>query len=152
MQILPARLSWGRIFFWYWPLLLCAALPVTASIAARGFHPPVRFIQQPGFAASGLLFLSAFLLSLAADLAWAPRLLPLGLSALVFWRLSLMSAAVSGRAHLLLVQAAAPVLMLLILQACAFFLDARGWGNWKIWRWIAAAVGALVAYSLLHSG
>ncbi len=152
VQILPARLGWGRIFFWYWPLLVCAGLPVTASIAARSLHPPVHGIQQPGFAASGFLFLSAFLLSLAADIAWAPRLLPLGLSALVFWRLSLMSPVAGSRAHLIFVQAAAPVLTLLVLQACAFFLDAKGWGNWKIWRWIAAAVGALVGYSLLHSG
>lgn len=152
VQILPARLGWGRIFFWYWPLLVCAGLPVTASVAGREFHPPVHGIQQPGFAASGLLFLSAFVLSLAADIAWAPRLLPLGLSALVFWRLSLMSPVAGSRAHLIFVQAAAPVLMLLVLQACAFFLDAKGWGNWKIWRWIAAAVGALVGYSLLYSG
>ncbi len=151
VQILPARLGWATIFFWYWPLLLGAALPVAASVAARGFHPPVHGIQQPGFAASGLLFLSAFLLSQAADIAWTPRLLPLGLSAIVFWRLSLMSSPSSDRAHLIFVQAVTPALMLLVLQACAFFLDARGWGNWKIWRWIAAAVGLLVGYSLLHS-
>ena len=151
VQILPARLGWGAIFFWYWPLLLGAGLPVAASVAARGFRPPVHGIQQPGFAASGLLFLSAFLLSQAADTAWTPRLLPLGLSALVFWRLSLMSSPGSDRAHLIFVQAVTPALMLLVLQACAFFLDAQGWGNWKIWRWIAAAVGLLVGYSLLHS-
>ncbi len=151
VQILPARPSWGRIFFWYWPLLICAGLPVTASVAARSLHPPVHYIQQPGFASSGLLFLSAFLLSQAADIAWIPRLLPLGLSALAFWRLSLMSPVVSSRAHLIFVQAIAPVLMLLVLQACAFLLDAKGWGNWKIWRWIAAAVGLLIGYSLLHS-
>lgn len=152
VQILPARLSWGRIFFWYWPLLVCAGLPAAASVAARGLHPPVHYIQQPGFAASGLLFLSALVLSFAADIAWTPRLLPLGLSALVFWRLSLMSPVAGGRAHLILVQAMTPVLMLLVLQVCIFFLDAKGWGNWKIWRWIAAAVGLLVGYFLLHSG
>lgn len=151
VQILPARLGWGRIFFWYWPLLACAGLPVAASVAARSLHPPVHHIQQPGFAASGLLFLSAFVLSLAADIAWVPRLLPLGLSALVFWRLCLMSSVTSSRGYLTLVQAVTPVLMLLVLQSCAFFLDAKGWGNWKIWRWITAAVGLLVGYSLLHS-
>lgn len=151
VQILPARLGWGRIFFWYWPLLVCAGLPVTASVAARSLHPPVHGIQQPGFAASGLLFLSAFVLSWAADIAWVPRLLPLALSALVFWRLSLMSPAAGSRAHLIFVQAVTPVLMLLVLHLCAFFLDAKGWGNWKIWRWIAAAVGLLAGYSLLHS-
>ncbi len=152
VQILPARLGWGQIFFWYWPLLVCAGLPVAASIAARSLHPPVHHIQQTGFAASGLLFLSAFMLSLAADIAWMPRLLPLGLSVLAFWRLGLMPPVASGRGHLILVQAVTPVLMLLVLQTCAFFLDAKGWGNWKIWRWITAAVGLLVGYSLLHSG
>ena len=152
VQILPARLGWGRIFFWYWPLLVCAGLPVAASVAARSLHPPVRHIQQPGFAASGLLFLSAFVLSWAADIAWVPRLLPLGLSALVFWRLSLMPSVAGSRGHLIFVQAVTPVLMLLVLQTCAFFLDAKGWGNWKIWRWIAAVVGLLAGYSLLHSG
>ena len=152
VQILPARQSWGRIFYWYGPLLACAGLPVAASVAARSLHPPVHGIQQPGFAAGGLLFLSAFVLSQAADIAWAPRLLPLGLSALVFWRLSLMPPPAGSRGHLVLTQALTPVLVLLVLQTCAFILDAKGWGNWKIWRWIAAAVGILVGYSLLHSG
>ena len=152
VQILPARLSWGRIAFWYGPLLLCAGLPVAASIAGRVTQPPVHGIQQPGFAASGLLFLSAFVLSLAADIAWPPRLLPLGLSALVFWRLSLMQPLGEGRTHLIFVQTVTPVLVLLTLQICALILDAKGWGHWKLWRWIAAAVGALVGYSLLHSG
>ena len=152
VHILPARLSWGRIAFWYGPLLLCSGLPVAASVAARSLHPPVHYIQQPGFAAAGLLFLSAFALSLAADIAWPPRLLPLGLSAFVFWRLSLMSPLTSDRAHLVFVQTVTPVLVLLVLQTCALLLDSKGWGNWKIWRWIAAAVGVLVGYSLLHSG
>lgn len=151
-RILPARLSWLKIALWYWPLLLCAGLPVAASIVGRYSHPPVQGIQQPGFAAGGLLFLSAFLLSLAADMAWPPRLLPLGLSGLLFWRLSLMLGYGSARTHLLFVQTVTPVLVLLILQTCAFLLDASGWGNWKLWRWIIAAVGLLIGYGLLHSG
>jgi serine/threonine protein kinase len=151
-RILPARLSWLNIAVWYWPLLLCAGLPVAASIAGRFSHPPVQGIQQPGFAAGGLLFLSAFLLSLAADTAWGPRLLPLALSGLLFWRLSLMLGYGSARTHLLFVQTVTPVLVLLVLQTCAFLLDASGWGNWKLWRWIVPAVGLLIGYSLLHSG
>ncbi len=42
-------------------------------------------LAQPGFVASGLLFLSAFVLTLAADVAWPPRLLPLGLAGLAVW-------------------------------------------------------------------
>ncbi len=157
VQILPARLSWSKIFFWYIPLLASAGLPVAVSVLAQPQHAPMRHAslhlnQQSGSAASGLLFLSAFVLSLAADIAWMPRLLPLGLSVLVFWRLSLLPALSGGRAHLAFVQTVTPVLVLLILQTCAFILDAKGWGNWKLWRWIAAAVGLLAGYSLLHSG
>ena len=152
VRILPARLGWTKIAFWYGPLLLCAGGPMAASLAGRVTHPPVHGIQQPGFAASGLLFLSAFLLSLAADAAWLPRLLPLGLAGLIGWRLSLMLGYGSARSHLLLVQTVTPVLVLLILQTCAFLLDASGWGNWKLWRWIVAVVGLLTAYGLLHSG
>ncbi len=152
VRILPARLSWLKIALWYWPLLFCAGLPLAASLAGRVTHPPVQGIQQPGFAAGGLLFLSAFLLSLAADAAWPPRLLPLALSGLLFWRLSLMLGYGSARTHLLLLQTVTPVVVLLVLQTCAFLLDASGWGNWKIWRWIAAAVGLLIGYGLLHSG
>ncbi len=151
-RILPARLSWLKISLWYWPLLVCAGLPVAASLTGRVTQPPVHGIQQPGFAAGGLLFLSAFLLSLAADTAWGPRLLPLGLSGLLFWRLSLMLGYGSARTHLLLVQTVTPILVLLVLQTCAFLLDASVWGNWKIWRWIVAAVGVLAGYGLLHSG
>ena len=153
-HILPARLSWSKIAFWYVPLLACAGLPVAAALAARLSHPPVHGIQAPGFAAGSLLLLSAFVLTLAADVAWPPRLLPLGLSCLVFWRLSLMLSRYSGsgKAHLVLVQAVTPILVLLILQTCTLILDAPGWGNWKIWRWIVAAVGLLTGYSLIHSG
>jgi len=152
IRILPARLGWTKIVFWYGPLLACAGLPVAASLAGRMTQPPVHGIQQPGFAAGSLLFLSAFLLSLAADTAWLPRLLPLGLSGLLFWRLSLMAGYGGARTHLLLVQTATPILVLLVLQTCAYLLDASGWGNWKLWRWIVAAVGLLTAYGLLHSG
>ena len=151
-RILPARLSLSKIALWYVPLLLSASLPVAASLAGRLTQPPVRGIQQPGFAAGGLLFVSAFLLSLAADAAWGPRLLPLAAAALLFWRLSLMLGYGTPQMHLIFLQAVSPVLVLLVLQTCAFLLDASGWGNWKIWRWIVPVVGMLTAYGLLHSG
>ncbi len=151
IRILPARLGWTKIIFWYGPLLVCAGLPVAVGVAGRVTHSSVQGIEQSGSAAGGLLFLSVFLLSLAADAAWLPRLLPLGLSGLLFWLLSLMPGSGSSR-HLLLVQTATPILVLLVLQTCAYLLDASGWGNWKLWRWIVAAVGLLTAYGLLHSG
>ena len=154
VRILPARLSWSRIAFWYGPLLVCAGLPAGAALLARLLHPPVSGIQQPGFAAAGLLFLSAFVLAFAADVAWPPRLLPLGLAGFVFWRLSFMLGghAVSQKAQGLLLQTATPIVILLILQTCAVIFDAPGWGNWKIWGWIVAAVGLLAGYGLLHFG
>jgi len=151
IRILPARLGWTKIIFWYGPLLVCAGLPVAASVMGRVTHSSVLGVEQSGSAAGGLLFLSVFLLSLAADAAWLPRLLPLGLSGLLFWLLRLMPGSGSSR-HLLLVQTATPILVLLVLQTCAYLLDASGWGNWKLWRWIVAAVGLLTAYGLLHSG
>jgi len=157
VRILPARQSWGQVWYWYFPLLLSAGLPGAASVLAQPLYAPMRqasvhLVQQPGTAASGLLFLSAFVLAQAADIAWIPRLLPLFLSALVFWRLSFMPALLSDRAHLLFAQTVTPVLVLLVLQVCAFILDSKRWGNWKLWRWIAAAVGVLMGYSLLQSG
>ena len=50
----------------------------------------------------------------------------------------------------ILLQTVTPVLVLLILQTCAFAFDTHGWGRWQIWRWIIAATGLLVGYSLLH--
>ena len=155
-SILAARLTWGGIAFWYLPLLLSAALPAGAALLSQ-LHGggDVRFLFQPGFVASGLLFLSAFVLTLAADVTWPPRLLPLALAGLDIWCLLNTFQRFSGgssRAQMALVQTITPVLVLLILQACAFFLDARGWGRWQLWRWIIAATGLLVAYSLLHLG
>ncbi len=155
-SILAARLSWGSIAFWYLPLLLSAALPAGAALVSQ-LHGggDVRFLFQPGFAASGLLFLSAFVLTLVADVTWPLHLLPLALAGLDVWCLLNTFQRLSGgssRAQLALVQTVTPVLVLLILQSCAFFLDARGWGRWQLWRWIIAATGLLVAYSLLHLG
>lgn len=154
VRILAARQSWGQVWYWYFPLLLSAGLPGAASVMAQPLYAPMRqasahAVQQPGTAASGLLFLSAFVLAQAADIAWVPRFLPLALSGLVFWRLSLLPALFGDRAHLLFAQTVTPVLVLLVLQTCAFILDAKRWGNWKLWRWIAAAVGILMGYSLL---
>ena len=157
VRILPACQSWSRIWYWYIPLLLSAGLPGAASILAQPLYAPMRqglvhTVHQSGAVASALLFLSAFVLAQAADIAWLPRLLPFALSGLIFWRLSLMSALLSDRAHLLFAQTVTSVLVLLVLQVCALVLDAKGWGNWKLWRWITLAVGILISYSLLQSG
>ena len=95
------------------------------------------------------------MLTLAADIAWGPRLLPLALGALCAALTSRALPSFSSRstaAHLVLLQTLAPVLVLLILQTCAFALDSRGWGRWQLWRWIIGATGLLVGYSLLHLG
>ena len=154
-SILAARLTWGGIAFWYLPLLLSAALPAGAALLSQLHGGDVRYLFQPGFVASGLLFLSAFVLTLAADVTWPPRLLPLALAGLDVWCLLNTFQRFPGgssRAQMALVQTVTPVLVLLILQTCAFALDARGWGRWQLWRWIIAATGLLVAYSLLHLG
>ncbi len=154
-SILSARLSWGSIALWYLPLLLCAALPALAGLFVQIGHADIRHLYQPGFVASGLLFLSVFVLTLAADIAWPPRLLPLGLAGLCGWSLSRTLehlAAGSQPAHLALLQTVTPVIVLLVLQTCAFALDSPGWGRWQLWRWIIGATGLLIAYSLLHLG
>ena len=98
--------------------------------------------------------MSVFVLTLAADITWSPRLLPLALVSLNGWLLARtfarFAADGSSAAHLTMIQAVTPVLVLLILQSCAFVLDTQGWGRWQLWRWIIAATGLLVAYSLLH--
>jgi len=154
-SILPARLSWSRIALWYLPLLLCAAAPAAAALLGQMQRAGVGYGWQPGFVASGLLFLSLFALTFAADIAWPPRLLPLGLAGLSLWCLAGTAQNLSGggtAARLALVQTLTPILVLLILQTCALALDARGWGRWQLWRWIIGATGLLVAYSLLHLG
>ena len=70
-SILPARLSWSNIALWYLPLLVCAVLP------ARRWATLFPSSHSAGFVAGGLLSLSVFVLTLAADIAWPPRLLPL---------------------------------------------------------------------------
>lgn len=146
-SILPARLSWGGVAFWYLPLLLCALLPAAAGHFSH--H------SLAGLIAGTLLSLSVFVLTLAADIAWPPRLLPLGLVVLngVLGSRALPRFAFAGSAaHLVLLQTVAPVLVLLILQTCAFALDTHGWGRWQLWRWIIGATGLLVGYSLLPLG
>ena len=48
-------------------------------------HSGAGYGWQPGFVASGLLFLALFALTFAADIAWPPRLLALGLAGLNAW-------------------------------------------------------------------
>ncbi len=154
-SVLPARLSWTRIAVWYLPLLLCAALPAAAALFGQLHHAGTGYGWQPGFVASGLLFLSLFGLTFAADIAWPPRLLPFGLAGLNAWSLSRTAQSFGGStaaAHLALVQTVTPIVVLLVLQTCALALDPRGWGRWQLWRWIIGGTGLLIAYSLLHLG
>ena len=145
VSILSARLSWGAVAPWYLPLLLCTVLP---AIAGHFSHHLLA-----GFVAAALLSLSVFVLTLAADIAWPPRLLPLaltGLSGALMSRAGSRFAHAGVAAHLVLLQTIAPVLVLLILQTCAFAFDTHGWGRWQLWRWIIGATGLLVGYSLGH--
>ena len=154
-SILPARLSWTQIALWYLPLLLCAAFPAAAGLFVQLHQGGLGHLWQPGFTASALLYLSVFLLTFAAEVAWPPRLLALGLSILNFWCVSLTFQNFGGSnaaAHLALIQTVTPIIVLLTLQTCAFFLDAPGWGRWQLWRWIVGATGLLIGYSLLHLG
>ena len=147
VSILPARLAWSSVALWYLPLLLSALLPSVMGYASNNL--------LAGLVAGGLLSLSVFVLTLAADVAWVPRLLPLalgGLCAALTARALPNFSARSSAAHVVLLQTLAPVLVLLILQTCAFALDSRGWGRWQLWRWIIGATGLLVGYSLLHLG
>jgi predicted Ser/Thr protein kinase/tetratricopeptide (TPR) repeat protein len=155
VSILPARLSWTQIVLWYLPLLICAAFPAATGLFAQLHQGGLGHLWQPGFTASGLLYLSVFLLAFAAEVAWPPRLLALGLSVLNFWCLSRTFQNFGGSnaaAHLALIQTVTPIIVLLTLQTCAFFLDAPGWGRWQLWRWIIGATGLLIGYSLLHLG
>ena len=155
-SILPARLSWTQIALWYLPLLLCAALPAAAGIFAQLHHAGLGHLWQPGFVASCLLFLSVFVVTFAAEAAWLPRLLPLGLAGLMVWSLFKTypppSNASSSEAHLALIQTVTPIIVLLTLQTCAFFLAAQSWGRWQLWRWIVGATSLLIGYSMLHLG
>jgi len=147
VSILPARLAWSSVVLWYLPLLLAALLPAVTGYASNNL--------LAGLVAGGLLSLSVFVLTLAADIAWVPRLLPLalgGCAAALTVRALPHFANRSSAAHLVLLQTLAPVLVLLILQTCAFAFDSRGWGRWQLWRWIIGATGLLVGYSLLHLG
>ena len=153
VHVLPARLSLARISAWFVPLLGCAALPALAALRAtlRGTDP--RTVWQAGWGASGLLFLSVFILTLAAEVTWLVRLLPMGLAGLSAWALgrTLADLGTSGPA-LPLVQTVTPVVVLLVLQTCALLLDGAGWGRWQLWRWIIGATALLAGYSLWHGG
>ena len=147
VSILPARLAWSSVALWYLPLILSAVLPAVTGYASNNL--------LAGLVAGGLLSLAVFVLTLAADIAWVPRLLPLalgGLCAALTSHVLPHFSARSSAAHVVLLQTLAPVLVLLILQTCAFALDSRGWGRWQLWRWIIGATGLLVGYSLLHLG
>ena len=153
--ILPARLSWTRIALWYLPLLICAALPAAVGLFVQLQHAGVGYEWQPGFIASGLLFLAVFALSFAADLAWPPRLLPLGLAGLNAWCVARTAQNFGGStavAYLALLETVTPIVVLLVLQTGAFALDPRRLGRWQLWRWIIGGTGLLIAYSLLHLG
>ena len=153
-SILPARLSWTRIALWYLPLLLCAASPAATGLYAHLNRSGMGYGWQPGFVASSLLFLALFALTFAADIAWPPRLLALGLAGLnawCAWRTAQNFGGTAG-AHLALVQAVIPIVVLLVLQTFALALDPQGWGRWQLWRWIIGGTGLLIAYSLLHLG
>ena len=153
VHVLPARLSLARISVWFLPLLGCAALPALVALRSvlRGTDP--RTVWQAGWGATGLLFLSVFILTLAAEVTWLVRLLPLGLAGLSTWALgrTLADLGTTGPA-LPLVQTVTPVVVLLVLQTCALLLDGAGWGRWQLWRWIIGATALLAGYSLWHGG
>lgn len=155
-NILPARLSWTQIALWFLPLLLCASLPAATGIFAQLHHAGLEHLWQPGFVASCLLFLSVFVVTFAAETAWLPRFLPLGLAGLMVWSLFNLypppSNASSSAAHLALIQTVTPIIVLLTLQLCAFFLAPQSWGRWQLWRWIVGATSLLIGYSMLHLG
>lgn len=151
-SILPARLSWTRIALWYLPLLLSAALPAAVGLYTHFYHSVMGHGGQPGFVASGLLFLALFALTFAADTAWGPRLLALGLAGLNAWCAERTARFGGGpaSAHLALVETVTPIVVLLVLQTFALALSPQGWGRWQLWRWIIGGTGLLLAYSLLH--
>jgi len=154
-SILPARLSWTRIALWYLPLLLSAALPAAVGLFVQLQHARAGYEWQPGFVASGLLLLAMFALSFAADLAWPPRLLPLGLAGLNAWCVSRTAQSFGGTtaaAHLAPLETIIPIVVLLVLQTGAFALNPQRLGRWQLWRWIIGGTGLLIAYSLLHLG
>ena len=140
IHVLPARLSLARISAWFLPLLGCAALPALAALRSvlRGTDP--RTVWQAGWGASGLLFLSVFILTLAAEVTWLVRLLPLGLAGLSAWALGRTLADLGSTGLALpLVQTVTPVVVLLVLQTCALLLGRRG-------------LGPLAALALDHRG
>lgn len=165
-NVLPARLDLGQALHWYLPLLICCLLPGLATAIATWMrilapnqmhaHAAMHDIWQPGCVASGLLCGSLFIVAFAADTIWTLRVLPL-LGVCLF-----ISVFASGgfnsadtgmqTARVAAFQGAAPVLVLLVLQAIAVAVDPRGWGRWQIWRWIVGAAGVLIAYALLHIG
>lgn len=160
-HILPARRDLSQVLHWYLPLLVCCLLPalVTATASAvsmagnsgHAYRHSAHALWQPGSVASALLCASFFIVAFAADTVWTLRLLPLlgiclfvGVFATGGWGI------IDAGARTAVLQAAAPVAALLIIQAIAVALDPAGWGRWQIWRWIVGAVGILIAYALLH--
>ena len=157
--VVPARRALTEIFWWYIPLLLCCLLPAFAG----GYAPSVipygwaHQLWRPGMAASALLCGSLFVLTVAADTTWGPRLFPLALLGLnaaggLSVTQSFQNGGLSQHVEVALIQTAAPALVLLALQSVAIYADPRGWGRWRLWAWITAATGLLLAYGLLHMG
>ena len=153
--VLPARLGFARIFYWYIPVLICALLPLLAGLAApHTFAPNVRHLWEPGAVASGLLCGSLFVLATAADTVGKYRLIPL-----LLLSLSILGATAIGRglggyedhaAREMLVRSTPPILIVLVMQAAVQARDPRGWGRWPIWALITCALGAAVAYVIAH--
>ena len=165
-SVLPARRGIGQVLHWYFPLLLCCLAPGLAGVLAPAighfapnhFHHyrSLRTLWQPGMVASGLLCGALFAVTIAADTVWALRLLPLFLLCLFVGGfagiVNTLGSPGEQLARTVILQTSAPLLALLILQAVSVAADPHGWGRWKVWRWIIAAVGLLMSYALLHLG
>jgi tetratricopeptide (TPR) repeat protein/predicted Ser/Thr protein kinase len=153
--VLPARLGFAKIFYWYIPVLICALLPLLAGLAApHTFAPGVRHLWEPGAVASGLLCGSLFVLATAADTVGKYRLIPL-----LLLSLSILGATAIGRglgtyedhaAREMLVRATPPIFIVLVMQVVAQARDPRGWGRWPIWALVTCVVGAAVASVIAH--
>ncbi|HEX5323089.1 MAG TPA: serine/threonine-protein kinase [Capsulimonadaceae bacterium] len=159
--LLSAFPGFHEIFQWYMPLLLLCLLPVLLGEVATWRSHSIGHtlpLYPAGMIASGLLFISFFLVSILANVGWRERAVagagilfaPFGVASFV----SLMgtSPGRSGEAWPVIVETALVAGAVIGFQIAATLRTPGSWGRWQVWGGIIALASCLVSAILWHAG
>jgi predicted Ser/Thr protein kinase len=153
--------AFHEIFQWYLPLLFLCLLPLLAGeVATLRSHSNGHTLPfyPAGMIASGLLFLSFFLVGTLANIGWRERTVaglgilfaPFGVASFV--SLLGMAPTRTSEAWPVILQTALVAGVVIGVQIVATLRAPSTWGRWQIWGGVIAVAACLVSAILWNAG